>query len=45
MDKCDEDKDKTHEANSDMKVSNILKQVNGKVMHTDAPLTYFVELS
>ena len=32
MDKCDEDKDKTHEVNSEVKVSDIPKERIGKML-------------
>ena len=43
VDKCDEDKDKTHEVNSDMKVSDIFEEgLVRYAMHTDAPHHWLV---
>ena len=36
---CDEDK--THEVNSEMRVSDILEEGNGKICYAHAPLTHY----
>ena len=33
VDKCDEDKDETHEVKSEMKVLDILEEGNGKICY------------
>ena len=39
MDKC-ENEDKTHEVNSEVKVSDVLEKENGKICYAHAPLTH-----
>ena len=41
VDKCDENKDTTHEANSEIKVSDIFEEGIGKICYAHAPLTHY----